>query len=143
MSVAAEPRTRDVSLRATVARLGVALLGLVRTRLELAAVEYAEERRRVGLQLALLAAGIGCLLIALLFVAGGIIAYFWDSHRFAAIIGVIIVFAGAGAVMLWRRAEIGHTAATPFGASLAELEKDRAALARTTSTPPPNRDEPN
>jgi uncharacterized membrane protein YqjE len=56
-------------LRATLGRLGDALLGSARTRLELAAIEYAEERRRIGLQLALVAAGIGCLLIALLLVA--------------------------------------------------------------------------
>lgn len=131
MSDAAEPQPDDVSLRATVARLGDALLGLTRTRLELASVEYAEERRRVGRQLALLVGGIACLLFALLFVAAGFIAYFWDTHRFAAILGVIFVFAGAGAVMLWRRAEIGHTAPTPFAASLAELDKDRETLART------------
>jgi uncharacterized membrane protein YqjE len=137
MSDAAESQAGDGSLRATVARLGDALLGLTRTRLELAAVEYAEERRRVGRQLVLLVAGIGCLLFALLFVAGGIVAYFWDTHRFAAILGVIFVFAGAGAVLLWRRAEISHTAPTPFAASLAELDKDRAALARTMRRPPP------
>lgn len=133
MSDGADPQPDDGSLRATVGRLGDALLGLARTRLELAAVEYAEERRRVGRQLALLVAGIGCLLFALLFVAAGCIAYFWDTHRVAAFLGVILVFAGAGAVMLWRRAEIGHTATTPFAASLAELDKDRAALARTIS----------
>jgi uncharacterized membrane protein YqjE len=131
MSDAAEPQSDDGSLRATVAQLGDALLGLARTRFELAAVEYAEERRRVGQQLVLLVAGIGCLLFALLFFAAGFIAYFWDTHRVAAIVGVILVFAAAGAVMLWRRAEIGHSAATPFAASLAELEKDRAALGRT------------
>jgi uncharacterized membrane protein YqjE len=136
MSDSVEPQSDDLSLRATVARLGDALLGLARTRLELATVEYTEERRRLGRQFALLVAGIGCLLFALLFVAAGLIAYFWDTHRFAAILGVIFVFAGAGAVMLWRRAEIGHTASTPFAASLAELEKDRAALARTMSRQP-------
>lgn len=136
MREAAEPQSGDGSLRAVVARLVDALLGLARTRLELATVEYAEERARVGRQFALLVAGIGCLLFALLFVAAGFIAYFWDTHRFAAFIGVVVAFAGAGAVLLWRRAEVGHTASTPFAATLAELDKDRAALARTVPRPP-------
>ena len=136
MSDAAETQSGDGSLRAVIARLADALLGLARTRLELAAVEYAEERGRIGRQLAMLVAGILCLMFALLFVAAGVIAYFWDTHRVAAFVGVVIAFAGAGAVLLWRRAEIGHTASTPFAATLAELDKDRAALARTVRRPP-------
>lgn len=136
MSDAAEPQSGDGSLRAVVTRLADALLGLARTRLELAAVEYAEERGRIGRQLALLAAGVACLMFALLFVAAGVIAYFWETHRVAAFLGVVVVFAGAGAALLWRRAEIGHTAPTPFAATLAELDKDRAAFAQTLHHPP-------
>ena len=120
-------------LRESVASLLAALFGSVRTRLELASVEYAEERSRLGAQLALLIAGMACLLFAVLFVALGVVAWFWDSHRFAAILGVIVVFAGTGAALLWRRAEVARSAPTPFAASLAELEKDRAALARTSA----------
>ena len=49
-------------LRESVASLLAALFGTVRTRLELASVEYAEERSRLGAQLALLIAGMACLL---------------------------------------------------------------------------------
>jgi uncharacterized membrane protein YqjE len=121
------------SLSASISSLLAALLGSVRTRAELASVEYAEERARVGQQLALLVAGLGCLLFAVFFVAFGVVAWYWDTHRFAAIIGVIVVFAGAGAVLVWRRSEVVRAAPTPFAASLAELEKDRAALARATN----------
>ena len=124
------------TLRGALARLADALLGLARTRLELAAVEYTEERGRVTQQLTLLIAGIGCLLFALFFLAAGVIAYFWDTHRFAAIIGVIVAFAVVGAALLWRRAEVANTAPIPFAASVAEIEKDRAALARTMKMPP-------
>jgi uncharacterized membrane protein YqjE len=124
------------TLRGALARLADALLGLARTRAELASIEYAEERGRVGRQLALMLAGIGCLMFALLFAAGGVVAYFWDTHRLVAILGVVVVFGAAGAVLLWRRAELAQTAPTPFAATIAELDKDRAALARTMNPPP-------
>jgi uncharacterized membrane protein YqjE len=124
------------TLRGALARLCDALLGLSRTRLELATVEYTEERARITGQVALLLAGVGCILFALFFAAGAVIIYFWDSYRLAAIIGVIVFFAVVGAALLWRRAELSNTAPIPFAATVAELEKDRAALARTMKLPP-------
>jgi uncharacterized membrane protein YqjE len=123
-------------LRSALARLADSLLGLLRTRLELATVEYSEERERVSQQLMLLVAGIGCVLFALFFAAVLVIAYFWDSDRLAAIVGVIVFFAIVGAALLWRRAEISNAAPLPFTATVSELEKDRAALARTMKLPP-------
>jgi len=136
MSDAAERDAGGTTLRGALARLADALVGLARTRLELAAVEYTEERARVSQQLALLLAGIGCVLFALFFAAAAVVVYFWDTNRFIAILGVVAFFAVAGAVLLWRRAEIGHTAPIPFVATVAELDKDRAALARTMNLPP-------
>lgn len=124
------------TLRGSLARLSHALLGLARTRVELATIEFSEERGRVGRQLALLIAGVGCLLFAVLFTAVGVIVYFWDTYRIAAVSGVVIVFGVAGAILLWRRAELAQTAPTPFAATLAELDKDRAALARSFRRPP-------
>jgi uncharacterized membrane protein YqjE len=130
-------RADGATLRGSLARLAHSLLGLARTRVELATIEFSEERGRVGRQLALLIAGTGCLLFGLLFAAAGVVAYFWDtSYRIAAFAGVVVVFLGAGAVLLWRRAELAQTAPTPFAATLAELDKDRAALARTIKLPP-------
>jgi uncharacterized membrane protein YqjE len=126
------------TLRGALSRLADALLGLMRTRLELASLEYSEERGRVGHQLALLLAGIGCLLFAMLFAAAGVIVYFWDSYRLAAIVAVMLFFAVAGAVLLWRRMELSHAAPAPFATTLAELEKDRAAISRTVHAPPPS-----
>ena len=129
-------RDAGVTLRGALARLADALVGLARTRLELATIEYTEERARIGQQLALLLAGIGCLLFALFFAAAAVVIYFWDTHRFVAILGVVIFFAAAGALLLWRRAEISQISPVPFAASVAELDKDRAALARTMNLPP-------
>ena len=123
-------------LSASISSLLAALLGSVRTRAELASVEFAEERARIGQQLALLIAGLLCLMFAVLFVAVGVIAWYWDSYRMAAIVGVIVVFAGAGTACLWWRASVARVSPTPFAATLAELEKDRAALARAAARRP-------
>ncbi len=135
MSDAPERDAGGVTLRVALARLADALVGLARTRLELATVEYTEERDRVGQHLALLLAGIGCVLFALFFTAAAVIVYFWETYRFPAIIGVVLFFAGAGALLLWRRAELAQTSPTPFAATVAELDKDRAALARSMNLP--------
>ena len=128
-------RERGETLRGALAKLADAMLGLLRTRLELVSIEYTEERTRITQHLVLLLAGIGCLLFALLFVAILVIVFFWESYRFPAIIGVILFFAALGGAFLWRRAEMSRGAPLPFAATVAEIEKDRAALARTMKLP--------
>lgn len=135
MTDSSQPDAGGTTLRGSLARLADALVGLARTRLELATIEYTEERERVGRQLVLMLAGIGCLLFALFFAAAAVIMLFWDSYRFIAIIGVITFFAVAGALLLWRRAEISNQAPIPFSATIAEMEKDRAAMSRTMNLP--------
>jgi uncharacterized membrane protein YqjE len=127
---------RGDTLRGSLAKLADAMLGLLRTRLELVAVEYTEERDRIARQLMLLLVGLGCLLFALFFASFAIIAYYWDTYRITAILGVGAFFVVIGAGLLWRRAEVSSTSPVPFGASVAELEKDRAAIARTMNLPP-------
>ena len=67
-------------LKGALARLAESVVGLFRTRAELAGVELVEERERLVLRLALLVAGIVVLAFAALFVGVFIIALFWDSH---------------------------------------------------------------
>jgi uncharacterized membrane protein YqjE len=129
-------QSRGDTLRGSLAKLADAMLGLLRTRLELVAVEYTEERDRITRQVALLLVGLACLLFALFFGAFAIIAYYWDTYRITAILGVAGVFVVIGAGLLWRRAEVSSTSPVPFAASVAELEKDRAAIARTMKLPP-------
>ena len=116
-------------LRGPTARLGASLLGLVRTRLELASVEFSEERDRIQQQLALLLAALAMFMFAALFGAAWIVVYYWDTNRLTAIAIVAAVFAGAGAVLLMLRSQAANAAPTPFAATLAEFERDRAAIA--------------
>ena len=127
------PETSPRDLRGASARLGASLLGLARTRLELASIEFAEERDRIQQQLTMLFAALGLLLFAVLFAAVWVVAYFWDTNRLTAIASVAFVFAGAGAVLLLLRSQAARSAPTPFAATVAEIERDRTAFAGGTT----------
>ena len=103
-------------------------IGIAQTRLELLTTELQEEVHRVAeimvyTAIALLAAGVGLFLLALV-----VIFVFWDTHRLAASIAVTAAFfliAIAAALVL--RAKVRAKPAM-LDATIAELKKDRAAL---------------
>ena len=115
-------------LRASLARLATAGVGLLSTRAELLSVEFVEERERLTLRLALVAAAGLMLAFSLLFAGAFVIAVFWETHRLAAIAAVAVVHLGAGLFLLSRSRAIGRDGPRPFAASLEELKRDRAAL---------------
>jgi uncharacterized membrane protein YqjE len=116
-------------LFASVRALLGTMLGIVQTRLELLVTELEEERLHLGKLLlygflALFFFGLGVLLLSIL-----IIAACWESHRLAAIAALAGMYLGlalACAVILRRQA---RQKPRLFSASIAELVKDRAALA--------------
>ncbi len=115
-------------LRAAVAKFAAALLGLGRTRLELASVEFEEARARASERVVLIIVAGLCFAFALFAVSMLVIVLFWDTHRIAAIGAVAIVYALGGLVALWRLAENSKSGKPAFAATLAELERDRAWL---------------
>jgi len=116
-------------LRAAAAQLAETLLGLGRTRLELAAVEFEEARARAAERLVLaLVAGL-CFALAVLVASMLVVVLFWDTHRIAALCAVTIVYALLGLVALWRLAVQRKSETPAFAATLAELERDREWLA--------------
>ena len=116
-------------LRTAVAQLAETLLGLGRTRLELAAVEFEEARARAAERLVLsLVAGL-CFALAVLVASMLVVVLFWDTHRIAALCAVTIVYALLGLVALWRLAVQKRSETPAFAATLAELERDREWLA--------------
>jgi uncharacterized membrane protein YqjE len=112
----------------SIAQLLATAVGIAQTRLELLSTELQEEIHRVAeimvfAAIALLAAGVGLFLLALV-----VIFVFWDTHRMAASIGVtgafFLIAVIAGLVL---RAKV--RAKPPLlDATLAELKKDRANL---------------
>lgn len=115
----------------TVGRIGTTLLGMVRTRLELAAVEVREETQSLLGYLAwtLLAVflGAGAFMLAAMFV----IVLFWDEHRLLAIGAMAGVFV-LSAVLILARVRAGFAARAPMlAATRAELGKDIAFIKGT------------
>jgi len=111
-------------LRHALARAGASLLGLVRTRLELASVEYLEARERTVSQLFLTAVAVISFAFALLMASALVVVLFWDTHRIAALAAVTLVYVAIGAGAWWRLKVDARCASTPFEATLAELERD-------------------
>ena len=113
---------------AAVGRIAATLVAMAGTRLELAAVEFQEDARRLlgyaaWTMLAVFLAA-GALMLAALFV----IVIFWDSYRLAAVGGMAILF-GLGAAVIVMKVRAGLNAQAPlFSSTLAELRNDVAYL---------------
>jgi uncharacterized membrane protein YqjE len=113
-----------MALVAAAGRIASTLVAMVGTRLELAAVEFQEDARRLlgylawSLLAAFLAAG------AVMLLALFVILLFWDSYRLQAVAAMAAVLAiGAGLIVMSVRSKLN--ARTPlFAATLAELRND-------------------
>jgi len=120
-------------LFASLAKLLATAIGIAQTRLELLTTELQEEVHRVAeimvyAVIALLAAGVGLFLLALV-----IIFAFWDTHRIVASIAVTsAVFLIAIVAALVLLAKVRRKPPMLDG-TLAELKKDRATLMRKRS----------
>jgi uncharacterized membrane protein YqjE len=112
--------------RSAAARFFNSALALAHTRAELASVEFAEERERLKRTAMMIAGAVFMLSFAVLGVATWVVVYFWDTHRLEAIAGVTLIFALAGALLLWRNVALDRQSPKPFSATLAELTKDRS-----------------
>lgn len=118
--------------------LGDLALALVENRLALAATEI--EVRLVLLQrmLAWGAVTALCLALGLQALALGVIVWFWDSHRIAAIAAVVAFFlaAGLGGFLALRR--LLQTMPGLLEGSLEELRADRQQLSASSPSSPPS-----
>jgi len=115
-------------LSGAIARLGESALGLVRTRIELAALEFSEEQERRKEQVLLIGVAAIAFAFALFAASAFVVAYYWESYRLAALAGVTILYLLIGVAALWRMEVQGRTTRRPFAATLAELERDRQWL---------------
>jgi uncharacterized membrane protein YqjE len=116
------------SLKSAAANLAASLLGLVRTRLELASVEFEEARARAAENLVLvLFAGL-FLAFAILAASMLVVVWFWDTHRIAALFGVTIMYLLLALLAAWRITSNRKADAPAFAATMAEFERDRAWL---------------
>jgi uncharacterized membrane protein YqjE len=117
-----------MAILAAAGRIAATVVAMVGTRLELAAVEFQEDARRLlgAIAWTLVAVFLGA--SALLFAALFVIVLFWDSARLQAVGGVVVVF-GLGAALILLKVRAGMKAQAPlFAHTLAELRSDVAYL---------------
>jgi uncharacterized membrane protein YqjE len=109
-------------------RMLAILVSMVRTRLNLLAVELMQEKSRIWLLLVLTALALIFASMALLSLSLLVVVAFWDDNRLLAI-GCLLAFYIAATivtlVMLQRKAKMGSNL---FAGTLHELSKDSAAL---------------
>lgn len=102
---------------------------LLHNRLELLGVELAEERVRLISLVAYGAAAVVCIAAGLIFLAMFLTVMLWENNRLLALGIFSALFLGAGVASLTLAMSLARSGSKLFSASLAELRKDRDALA--------------
>ena len=119
---------RPGGLFGSVKELAATLLAVAHTRLELLSVELEEEWVRVSSILTWSLVALFCSGIGIVFATLFLVFALWDTHPLLAL-GIPAVLFLLLAGLAWRVAMIKVRAKPrPFGASLAELSKDREQL---------------
>ena len=114
----------DGGIRDAAIRVVASSLALLRTRLELVSVEFAQERERLKSSIVLLAVAAVAFALTAMVVTLGVIAWFWDDHRYAAIAIIAVIYALAGIVALVAHRRLRREAPVPFGATTDALRRD-------------------
>jgi uncharacterized membrane protein YqjE len=110
-------------------RLASTGLALVITRGELAAVELAAARGQIARWALAALVGAVLLLAALLSISLLVAAVFWESYRWQAIGALALAYSLAGTWLVLKVMREVRAAPPLLSATLAELARDRAALA--------------
>ena len=129
MASAVPPGRPSRGLRGAVKALGGAVLGLLHTRLELAAVELDEVRERAIERLVFVLIAVLCFAFAVLGASALVVVAFWETNRLAALSIVILFYVAIGLIALWRLAVRGRMERPPFAETIAQFERDRVWLA--------------
>jgi uncharacterized membrane protein YqjE len=104
------------------------LMSMISTRVELAALDTEAHLQATLSALLVTFVAMVLALIAFTFVGIAVIAFFWDTHRVAAALGVLTSYASlAGATALWASSAWKSRPAA-FSATLQQLALDRAAF---------------
>lgn len=122
-------------LFASVQGLMATSVELLHTRLQLLSTELEEEKTRLLRTLSWGAAAFLLMGVGLVFLAMFITVLLWEHNRLLALGLITLAFIVAGGVSLWQAMRHLHAPSGLFAASLAELRRDRAALAPRDELP--------
>jgi len=121
------PRATDGIVRSGRRMLAI-LVSMVRTRLNLLAVELMQEKSRIWLLLLLTALALLFAFMALLTLSLFVIVAFWDDNRLLAIGCLFAFYVAAALVALFTLRRKSRVGSKLFAGTLDELAKDSAAL---------------
>ncbi len=111
--------------------IGATLGEIVRVRGALISVELREEIERRKQLLILATAGILLVHTGFLLFTVLVAAFFWDTHRLAAIGAMAFLYLAAGAALFAKMRLDAAAGPAPFAATLEELAQDVRALRRS------------
>jgi len=117
-----------MAILAAAGRIAATVVAMVGTRLELAAVEFQEDARRLLGYLAWTLLAVFLAAGAFMLVALFVIVLFWDDYRLQAIAGMAILFAAAASLILMKVKSGLNNQASLFSSTLAELRNDVAYI---------------
>lgn len=117
-----------MAIARTLSRIGANFIALVHTRAELATVELEEEALRYFSYLLMALAAMLFLALALLLSVLLLVVLYWDDHRVAVLLTLIILFAGCGAYTGLQIRERYRHKPHLLGHTLVELARDVDAL---------------
>jgi uncharacterized membrane protein YqjE len=116
-------------LAAALSGIAATAVALLRTRLELATLEFEEERERIKAMLALIVVAAVFACFALVALSVLVVVWLWDRYPLGAIAGVAIFYALIAACAAFGLKQL-QAHGRPFAATLSELERDAEALRR-------------
>lgn len=112
---------------------GGALFDQARLHSQLAGVEWEEEKQRLLKMLAAALLGFACLLGALLFAGGLVLAATWETAYRVPTLAALVILFSCGAFAAWHRFQAWSALAhRSFAASREELAADAALLRACT-----------
>ncbi len=115
-------------IRDLLGRLAASLASAVDTRVQLAALEFAEERDRTRDRLVLVLVAAIAAALALLGVNGVFVALLWDRLGWVALLLPTLLWIAVAALAFRRLSIASRREQRPFAATLAEFSRDRAFI---------------
>ncbi|HET9763340.1 MAG TPA: phage holin family protein [Casimicrobiaceae bacterium] len=115
-----------VGLGEALSGLAATVIATLRTRVELATVEFDEQRERTKIVLVLVVVATVFFCFALVALSALVVLAFWGSYPLAALGGIVLFHAAVGAVALFLLKR--NAFPRPFEATLQQLQRDAEAI---------------